>query len=163
MLKVIYAFFMGILVAIFIGVGIAAFYKSPTPPNGPDYSLIGQSGPTEKQQAEQKAFDNAMTDFTKTKMNPYNRNVSIMALAAAVILVAIGLLFEHRINVLADGALLGGIFTLLYSLGRGFAAEDSKYSFVVISIGLAIVLALGYLRFIRGDHVKTMNPPKNRS
>jgi hypothetical protein len=155
MLKIIYAFFLGILLAIFVGVGIAAFYTSPEPPKTPDYSLIGKDGPTEKQQAEQKAYDKSFENFTKNKMNPYNRNVSVMALAAAVIFVAIGLLLEHRINVLADGALLGGIFTLLYSLGRGFAAQDSKYSFIVISIGLVIVLGLGYLRFIRPDRAKT--------
>jgi hypothetical protein len=149
MLKIVYAFFLGILLAIFVGVGIAAFYSEPTPPKAPDYSSYGKDGPTAAQQAEENAYNKKWDDFNKNKMNPYHRNVSIIALVAAVIFVVIGLLFERRINALADGALLGGVFTLLYSLGRSFASESSKYSFIVVSVGLVTVLSLGYLRFIR--------------
>jgi hypothetical protein len=86
-------------------------------------------------------------------MKPYNRNVSIMTLVAATILVAISLLFEQRIKILSDGFMLGGIFTLLYSIGRSFAAQDSKLTFLTVSIGLAVAIALGYFRFIRPQTV----------
>lgn len=149
MVKVIYAFFLGILLAIFIGVGISVFYAEPTPPKAPEFSYVGKDGLNQQQQAQEQAFEKTRQDYEKNKLQPYNRNVSIIALISAVIFVTIGLLLEHKINVLADGTLLGGVFTLLYSLGRGFAAQDNKYSFIVVSIGLLIVLALGYLRFIR--------------
>lgn len=149
MLKVIYAFFLGILLSIFVGVGITAFCKTPQPPKAPDYSLIGKDGPSAAQQAEENRYQKAFDDYNKHKLNPYNRNVSIIALAAAIIFVAVGLLLGHRIDVLADGVVLGGVFTLIYSLGRGFAAEDSRYSFVAVTISLLIALLLGYLRFIR--------------
>lgn len=51
---------------------------------------------------------------------------------------------EHVIN---GGIMLGGLFTLFYGLMRGFASQDSKYSFVAVSVGLVIVLFLGYRRF----------------
>lgn len=151
MLKTIYAFFLGILLAIFIGVGIAAFYAAPTEPKAPDI-MVGKDGPTQAQQDEQKAYDQAFDSYKKNQQEPYDRNVSIAALAGAVILVAIGLLLENRISVLADGALLGGVFTLLYSIGRGFAANNSKYSFVSVAVGLVVALGLGYQRFIRTPH-----------
>lgn len=148
MLKLAYTFFLGILLAIFVGFGIAAFYEQPAMPKWPtELSTIGKE-PSVEQEKIQKEFD-AKQEVWNEKMKPYNRNVSIMTLLAAVIFVAISLLFEKKINILADGIMLGGVFTLIYSLGRGFASQDSKYSFLIVTIGLVIVLALGYLRFIR--------------
>lgn len=158
MLRTVYAFFLGLLLAVFIGFGINTFYSSPVAPQAPEFNLVGKEGPTAEQQAQQIAFDKARQDFDKNQMNPYNRNVSIIALAAAVILAAIGLLLSQRIDVLADGALLGGVFTLIYSLGRGFAAQSSKYSFLVTAIALAVAIVLGYWRYIRSDP----RPPKLR-
>ena len=73
---------------------------------------------------------------------------------------AISLAFEKKIKVIADGIMLGGLFSVLYSLGRSFASEDSKYTFVVVTIGLIVAIYLGYHRFIRapktpGKTVKT--------
>lgn len=148
MLKIVYAFFLGVLLAMFVGAGVAAFYPEPQPPKAPDF-IVGKEGPTAQQQAQEKAYEQTRQEFDKNKMNPYNRNVSIIALIAAVIFVAAGLLLERRIDVLADGALLGGVFTLIYGMGRGFASQDNKYSFAAASVGLIIVLGLGYMRFIR--------------
>lgn len=148
MLKIAYTFFLGIMLAIFVGFGIAAFYEQPAMPKWPTELLtIGKESSLE-QEKTQKEFD-AKQEAWNEKMRPYNRNVSIMTLLAAVIFVAISLLFEHKISILADGIMLGGVFTLVYSLGRGIASQDSKYSFGIVTIGLIIVLTLGYLRFIR--------------
>ncbi|QQS18821.1 hypothetical protein IPL68_02020 [Candidatus Saccharibacteria bacterium] len=43
--------------------------------------------------------------------------------------------------------MLGGLFTLIYSIGRGFASQNSKYVFIAITVGLALVIYLGYRRF----------------
>ena len=153
MLKMIYALFLGILLAIFVGVGISVFYTQPEAPKWPTDLNYANKEMTLEQEQLQKDFD-AKQQAWDEKMKPYNRNVSIMALSAAIIFVAVGLLFEHRIDILADGAMLGGVFTLLYSMGRGFAAQDNKYSFIVTSIGLLVALGLGYLRFIRPNHSK---------
>jgi hypothetical protein len=150
MLKIIYSFFLGILLAIFVGMGIAAFYQQPASPTWPTELNVANKEQTAEQQKLQKDFD-AKQAVWNEKMKPYNRNVSIMTLAAAVVFVAIGLLLEQKINILADGIMLGGVFTLLYSMGRGFASQNSKYSFVVVSIGVAIAIALGYLRFVKLD------------
>lgn len=152
MLKIAYSFFLGILLAIFVGVGIAAFYTQPTMPKWPtELNVVGDKQ-TPEQQKLQKEY-NAKEEAWNEKMKPYNRNVSIATLAAAVLFVAASLSFERKIKVLADGVMLGGVFTLLYSMGRGFASQDSKYSFVVSSIGLAVAFALGYMRFIRPEQL----------
>jgi hypothetical protein len=149
MLKTAYSFFIGILLAIFVGFGISAFYVQPVAPEYPN-QVIGGKELTEKEKQVEQQFNVQQKEWEK-KMKPYNRNVSIMTLIAATVLVAISLLFEKKIKILSDGLMLGGIFTLLYSIGRSFAAQDSKYTFLTVSIGLVVAVVLGYFRFIRPE------------
>ena len=148
-MKVIYSFFLGIMLSLFVGLGIGTFYAEPVAPAAPEFGYVGKEGLSQEQQAQQTAFEKSRQYYDKHQLNPYNRNVSIIALAAAVVFVAIGLLIGRGYDVLSNGALLGGVFTLIYSLGRAIAANNSAYGFVAVSIGLAVVLFLGYLRFIR--------------
>lgn len=148
MLKLIYSLFLGVLIALFVGVGIETFYPQPPSPRAPaELELMGKE-PTANQLQVERAFNARQADWQQ-QMRPYNRNVSLITLTSAIILVAASILLEHRIKILADGIMLGGLLTLLYSIGRGFAAQDPKYSFMVITAGLIIALVLGYLRFIR--------------
>lgn len=146
-LQIVYTFFVGVLIAIFVGVGINTFYAPPKAPEFP-MELNNYGKVLSPEQAErQREFDSRNLEY-QNKMKPYNRNVSIMTMGAAVALLAISILFEKRIKVIADGIMLGGLFTLFYSIGRGFASEDSKYMFIMVSVGLLLVLFLGYHRFV---------------
>lgn len=147
-LKLVYTFFLGLLIAIFVGVGINTFYPGPKPPVFPlELNSYGKELNTDELKV-QKQWDRSMEEHNKL-MKPYNRNVSLISLVAAVVLLAVSLVYEKKIKVMADGVMLGGLFVLLYSLGRGFASENSRYVFVVVSVGLATVLYLGYHRFVR--------------
>ncbi len=151
-LQFIYTFFLGITIALFIGIGINTFYPQPDMPQPPETlnSLNNlNKQPTEQQIALQNSYDISVQDFNKNKMNPYNRNVSIITLATAIILVALSMLLEHKnIKVIADGVMVGGLLTLLYSVGRGVASQDNQYMFGAVAVGLALVLYLGYHRFV---------------
>lgn len=150
-LKLVYTFFLGVLLAIFIGVATSTFYSSPVGPRYPiELNTYGKEPQlTDEQIAAQKDWDQKMEQHNKD-MKPYNRNVSIITLGASVLLLTTSLILEKKnIKIIADGVMLGGLFTLLYSLGRGFAAEDSKYSFLAVTVGLVIVLYLGYHRFVK--------------
>jgi hypothetical protein len=46
---------------------------------------------------------------------------------------------------------MGGVFTLLYGIVRGFMSENDKYRFLVVTIGLIIAIVLGYIRFIKPE------------
>ncbi len=161
-LKLVYTFFLGVLLAIFVGVGIGTFYKSPAAPHFP-VELNGygkEQCMTEEQVAKQREYDRKLEKYQE-QMKPYNRNVSIISLAAGVVFLTLSLIFEKRIKIIADGIMLGGLFLLIYSTGRGFAAEDSKYVFVTVSVGLVAVLFLGYHRFVR-EHTATKKKSKAR-
>ncbi len=73
----------------------------------------------------------------------------MIAVIAAVILVTTSLTLFKKILLIADGILLGGVLTLLYGTVRGFSAENLKFLFLVVSVGLTVSLVLGYLKFIR--------------
>lgn len=150
-LKLVYTLFLGVLLALFVGVGINTFYPGPKQPEYPTaLNTIGKEPSTEQLKVE-KAWNQKMAEHDK-QMKPYNRNVSMIALGAAVCLLVASIMLEKHIKLLSDGILVGGLLSLLYSIGRGFASEDSKYVFIAISAGLVIVLYTGYRQFIQSSH-----------
>lgn len=164
-LKALFIIFIGILVALFVGIGIDTFYPAPERPEYPDPSkskevvnyvpiyvakdkVIPAKDTQERLQEEQQEYQKALKNY-KEETKTYDRNVSIIAMIASVIVVVISLLFLTKIDFIADGLLLGGIATLMYSLARGFKSEDSIFRFIVVAISLAVVLIVSYFRFIR--------------
>lgn len=165
MIKVIYAFFVGLLLSIFVGVGVSAFYPAPKAPDYPSVLEAPEKPMTPETsdvQSDARREYEREYEVYRGKSAAYNRNVSIIVLAAAVVFVVVSLLFEARIRIIADGILLGGIFTLIYSIGRSFEAEDSKYTFLVVAVGLVIALFMGYLRFIRPQEAQATTAPASK-
>lgn len=144
-MRIVYTFFLGLLIAVFVGVGINTFYEQPAEPTFPMYATEKTKSEAElqKEQSEYDARSRAYWEQQKV----YSRNVSIVVLIAAVILVATSLAYEKRSSVIANGMMLGGLFTLVYGLVRSFISGDNKYIFVAVSVGLAVVIYLGYRRF----------------
>lgn len=147
-LRLIYTFFLGVLLALFVGVGVNTFYVPPAAPKYPiELNTYGKEL-TPEQILEQQALDKQNEQYQE-RMKPYNRNTSMLTLGIATTLLIAGMAFQNRLKLVADGVMLGGLFTLLYSIGRGFASESSKYTFIVVTIGLILTLYLGYRRFIQ--------------
>lgn len=151
MIRYIYTFFVGLFLAIFVGMGIAVFYAAPKSPESPNF--YGKEL-TLQEQEQQKAFDVKQKAWDK-EMQHYNRNASVIILSCAVVVLATSLLLAEKLGVIADGLLLGGIFTLLYGVGRGMAADSNKYRFLVATVGLVVTLVLGYVKFTRHQLVET--------
>lgn len=161
MIRYIYTFFVGLFLAIFIGMGIAVFYPEPTPPQEPAVlQSIGKNGPTEAQQHEIDAYNTQQKEFQHQQWH-HNKYVSVIVLVCAVIILAIALSLSDKLGIIADGILLGGIFTLLYGIGRGMATDSNKYRFLVATIGLATTLILGYLKFTRAQIKKSKKTAGN--
>lgn len=150
MIRYIYTFFVGLFLVIFIGMGIEVFYESPKPPAEPSWygtSSMSNKEPSEEQKKEEQVYSESMRVFNETTMSDYNRNVSLIVLCCAVIVLAIALIFDKKLGTVADGLLLGGIFTLLYGIGRGIAVDSNKFRFLVAAIGLAVTMILGFIKF----------------
>ena len=150
MLIGIYKVFIGLLLATFVGVGIAAFAPEPRFPE-PPASMRGPAvgaQPSPEAQREFEEFDRTSRAF-RAEMAAYSRNVSVISAVAAIIMLVLSLTVLRLIPVFSDGFLLGGVLTFAYSVARGFGAEDNTFRFVIVSVGLLIALALGYLRFVK--------------
>lgn len=153
-IKLIYTLFLALLVALFVGLGIDAFYPGPKMPDYPlelelypektgyDYQEDSElKAAREKWNQEQKSYQE------ETKI--YNRNVSIISLIAAIMILVLSLTLLNKIKMIADGILLGGVFTTMYSIIRGLMSQNSQFRFLLVVAGLLIALALGYIKFIR--------------
>lgn len=152
-LKLIYTFLIGIFLAVFVGVGIAAFYPGPKYPEQPVFlkycpqEKMGNNEQSEQLQSQMEEFDRQEKNYM-IQSRTYNRNVSTIALVASIIVVIASLTLFKKIFLIADGLLLGGVLSLLYSVIRGFETDDNMFRFVVVSIGLVISLFLGYVKFV---------------
>lgn len=155
-IRYIYSFFLGALLALFIGVGIAAFYKSPKQPEYPIMTAPIKPDGTQStfDVQKQREYEVKSREFQKQN-ETYSKNVSVIAIAAAVALVVISLLLFEKILILSDGILLGGIFTLVYAIGRGFGNTDEIFRFFVVSISLLVALFVGYWKFVRSNKALT--------
>ena len=151
-LKYIYTIFLAMLLVTFVGVGIAAFYKGPKQPEYP----IGLSYPEISEKSSESAvireeqirYDKTQRNFQKEN-EIYSKNVSTLSVAAALIILVLSITFLSKIDFISDGLLLGGVFTLIYSIIRGFSAGDEIFRFIVVAIGLFVAIFLGYWRFVR--------------
>ncbi len=154
MAKVLYKLFLALMLALFIGFGIAVFYTSP---KAPDYPVELQNKNSDQLTTAQKAvetdFNIKQSDFQK-KFATYSRNVSAVALGFAVILLILSLTVLVKIDIIGDGALFGGLLTLGYGIIRGFMSQEAKYQFAVVTVGLLITLFLGYIKFLKPEKKK---------
>ena len=141
---------MALLVALFVGLGVTTFYPGPEAPKYPlELDQVKQGcEETIEQQTLSREFNKAQEKFME-ESKPYNRNVSIISLVASIIILVLSLTLLTKIKMIADGILLGGVFTTMYSIIRGLMSEDSQFRFLIVVIGLGIALALGYIKFIR--------------
>ena len=151
LLKAIYVVFLGLIIALFIGLGIAAFYEQPKEPEQPQILMsenIGKEPTNEIRQAEID-YNKARKDYEENKLGPYFRNVAIICITMAVIILAIGLLFSMKFLILSDGILLGGVFTLIYSVICAARANNIRFTFIIVAVALLVTIALGFWKFLR--------------
>lgn len=149
-MKIVYTFFLGALLALFVGLGIQTFYPGPEMPEptvGKEY--VPESGtPTEEQREEMAENDRQWRQWQEDQQS-YSRDVAVVALVASVVLLGLSLVLEKRNRVLTNGIMLGGLFTLIYAIGRSFASSETTMTFIAVGVGLAVVLFLGHRRFFQ--------------
>ena len=148
----LYTLFLAILIALFFGLGVSAFYPAPQEPELPAYTQakIEPTESTEEQKAQESKYEQDQRIYQE-ELKGYSRNASMIILALAVISLVIALTIISNIDLISDALLLGGLITLIYSIIRGFMAEDPKFRFAIVSVGLVITVVIGYLKFIKKE------------
>lgn len=145
LLKIVYTLFLGLIVVLFVGMGIATFYESP---KLPEYPIVTeeQAKVSSEVNTTQVKYEQDYRAYEKVA-EIYHRNVSIIAMIFAIVLLGVSFMLERRSSVITNGIMLGGVFVLIYSIGRGVASTDTKYTFIAVTVSLAVVIYLGYRRF----------------
>jgi len=152
LIKLIYTLFLALIIALFVGLGIDAFYPGPKAPDYPSelnvMAVKADCAETLESKTLRENYDQEQKKYMEAE-KVYNRNVSIISLMAAILILILSLTLLSKIKMMADGILLGGVFTTAYSLIRGLMSDSSQFRFLIVAIGLIIALVLGYLKFIR--------------
>jgi uncharacterized membrane protein len=157
MLKTLYAIAIAFLVVAFVGFGISAFYPEPQYPGGfpndaqrtrPENRTPEQKEKIEEYRQKEKAY--------RENISTYNLVVASISIGAAVLLLVGSIVWLSRLPVIGDGATLGAVFTLFYGLIRAFMSNNEQFRFVAVAIGLAIVVALVYWRFVRSSQSNSL-------
>ena len=161
-LRTIFSFFLGLMLVAFAGVGVYTFYPPPE-----EFStqirelnrreeMIRDSRPadqlTDEDRAQIRVVNQeryALQDALREAQRPWGRTTSIILMVTATLAMAVSLIRAGQLQVISNGLLLGGVFTMLYGVGWIIATDVSKARFVVMAIALVITLLLGYLRFVR--------------
>ncbi|HAM45481.1 MAG TPA: hypothetical protein DCM67_10750 [Propionibacteriaceae bacterium] len=121
-LQIIFAIFLGLVLVAFVWIGLLTFYPMP------EWSEDG---------------DKAIQMWQLTS--------GILLLVIATAISAVSLSLPARLEVISNGLLLGGIFTMLSSVGVAFTLEVSGWRFAVVTAALVVTVGIGYLRFARGS------------
>ena len=118
-LQIIFAFFLGLVVVAFVGIGVNTFYPEPAYVDG----RPGYAG--------------------------WQLTTGIILLVCATIILAVSLFLPDALGVLSNGLLLGGVFTMIYAVGITVSTDSSVLRFVVVAVALAVTIAIGWLKFTR--------------
>jgi len=162
MLRTIFAFFLGLMLTAFVGVGVYTFHPPPQRFDNEirdlgrkEQALRDARAPNELTSADRDSLQaierrrNEAIDAAAAARIPWARTTSITLIILATLAMAASLIGADRLHVISNGLLLGGVFLMLYGVGWIIATDTSVARFVVITIALAITLGLAYARFVR--------------
>lgn len=116
-LQIIFAFFLGLVVVAFVGIGVNTFYPAP--------EWFGEG----------EAY------------SQWQLVTGIILLVIATALLAISLALPDDIVVISNGVLLGGVGTMLYAVGMTVSSNNNIWRFVVVAVALVVTVGIGYLKF----------------
>jgi len=161
-LRTIFSFFLGLMLAAFVGVGVYTFHSRPEQFDSQIRDLdrrvqaIRDSKPSNELEASDRdqiqeinRQRNDLTDAAEKARKPWTRSTSIILMVFATLTMAVSLVRAGQLPVISNGLLLGGVFTMLYGVGWIVVSETSITRFLVMTAGLVTTLGLGYLRFVR--------------
>lgn len=161
-LQAIFALFLGVIVALVVGVGVNTFHPNPADETRVELeqlyqrqqvALIDKEVPApatdEEQQVQARILE--LEAVAREQEQRWASTSSIVVIALATFLLAAAVILARVASawVFSTGLLLGGIFTMLYGVGLSVMSEQSVLRFVLLLVALGITSSLGYLRFVR--------------
>jgi hypothetical protein len=171
--RVLYCIFLGFLVCMFVVWAMAAWFPTPQwdtvypgieqypsepiPPSTEEINFLGAQDRTarlDEYATKREAYRNwetnhvAMEAEFKKKTDKQGLTVAMISMLIAVLLVSVSLWYSGRLQVITEGMLLGGIFTLIYSLGWCFVRAQN-IAVIAVGVSLVITIIIGYKKFVQ--------------
>lgn len=129
-LQIIFAFFLGLVLVAFVWIGVITFYPEPS----------------------------WTTDGGDAAAKTWRLMVGIILLVTATIVLAISLALPATLDAIANGLLLGGVFTMISAVAMALSSESGPWRFAVVTAALVVTIGIGYLRFGRGPRAVAAVP-----
>jgi hypothetical protein len=162
-LQTIFAIFLGLMVTACAGVGLYTFYPSPDRVsndrmlalNRQELAIRNAKAPDDltagdRQRIQQIQDELAqLEDARRVAREAWGRRTSIALITLATVAMMLSLARSVQLPAISNGLLLGGVFTMVYGVGWIIVTDGSMARFFVMTVALAITLALGYVRFVR--------------
>ena len=79
----------------------------------------------------------------------YELNLSAILLVCATLVMVLSMIRSELAPVIANGALLGGLFTMIYAVVTSASTSSQWPRFALISAALAVSVGVGYWKFGR--------------
>jgi hypothetical protein len=137
-LVIIYTLLLGTLCACFVEAGSYAFYPYP------ELEQMIRHRPRELTPEEEKEAVE-IDARNKVLREPHSLRHYVISLLGSIALTQGG-----RLGILADGILLGGVFTIGTGTCFGIMGGGRVARFAVATMSLAAALVLGYVKFLPG-------------
>ncbi len=128
-LQIIFAFFLGLVLVAFVGIGVNTFYPAPS------YGTPGAQS-----------------------YSDWQLLTSIILLIVATVTLVISLALPASQAVITNGLLLGGVFTMVYAVVAAISSDQNIWRFIVVAAALAVTIVIGYLKFAQRDHPAAVAP-----
>ncbi|MBN1832187.1 MAG: hypothetical protein JW896_08760 [Deltaproteobacteria bacterium] len=161
-LQTIFSIFLGLMLTVFFGIGVYTFYPPPTQFADQIKELnrqeqvikttkkAGELTGSDRDQLEEIALKRRelMIAAEETR-KPWCLSTSIILIIFSTLTLVVSLVRAVQLQVVSNGLLLGGVFTMLYGMGWIAFAGTSTIRFLVMTAALIVTLVLGYVRFVR--------------
>lgn len=170
----LYLIFVGIILTLTVGFGVAAFYPEPVSPTYPMYSpsaIIPQPCYQEtirspecqryfdqeeqerlNQEKERKKYEEELNVF-KNKGAAYTRTSIFFGIAIGALFAILGILMIKKSKLIANGLLFAGVLIgvltrliiKLASLGASVTGTEAASNVAFVEFGILVVLSIGVI------------------
>lgn len=142
---------LGIVIALFVGVGINLFYPEPSYPT--ELMSFTSGEPTE---AEAEASNLIYLEFEQERQL-HSGIVGVISIVLSVLLMAGSMFLAKKNDVVSQGLLVGGLLLICYGATQSISSGNMMTAFISIGVGLAalIFFILKRFRVASGDTVQS--------
>lgn len=137
LIRLLYSVLIAVSVVVFVGVATSALYPGP---KLPEPAIYGSKGPSDEQmQKDQQSWQ----DY-ENKRKEHQHNIAKVLVPVAVIVLAAGLWYMRRSEIIGEGIALGGVGSSIYAVVSSSMGDDR-----VLRLAAVTTLLVGAILIVR--------------